>query len=60
MAITRSKSRTRSHKRSIYRSRVKSSPCRKLGRATCRRKSGCKRASGTKRSFCRKSKNRHA
>lgn len=60
MAVTRSMSKSRSHKRSVYRKRVKASPCRKLGRATCRRKSGCKRANGSKRSFCRKSSNRSA
>jgi len=53
MAVTRSKT----NRLKTYRSRVKSSPCRKLGPATCRRKPGCKRANGTKRRFCRKSKN---
>jgi hypothetical protein len=57
MVKTRSMVRS---KRQIYRSRVKKSVCRKLGRATCRRKHGCKRANGTKRSYCRKSKNRNA
>ena len=53
MAVTRSKTR----RLKTYRSRVKSSHCRKLGRATCRRTKGCKRASGKKRAFCRKSRN---
>ena len=56
MAVTRSKTL----KLKTYRARVRSSPCRKLGPATCRRKSGCKRATGTKRSFCRKSNNMRA
>ena len=54
MAVTRS----RTNRVKTYRSRVKNSPCRKLGPATCRRKTGCKRANGTKRAFCRKTKNR--
>jgi len=45
-----------SRKRS-YARRVRKSPCRGKGRATCRRTSGCKYSSGKKRSFCRKSKN---
>jgi hypothetical protein len=57
MATTRGMTKTRSSKRSIYRTRVKNSRCRKLGPATCRRTSGCKRANGTKRKFCRKTKN---
>ena len=57
---TRSATRSRASKRKIYRARVKSSRCRKLGRATCRRTSGCKNATGTKRRFCRKSKNTRA
>ena len=57
MANTRSISKNRSNKRKIYRMRVKNSPCRKLGRATCRRKNGCKVASGTKRTYCRKGMN---
>ena len=56
MAKTRSMTRAR---KAAYRKSLKSSRCRKLGRATCRRTSGCKRANGTKRSFCRKSKNTH-
>jgi len=54
---TRSVAKTRASKRKIYRARVKSSKCRKLGRATCRRTSGCKNANGSKRRFCRKTKN---
>ncbi len=54
MAVTRSKT----NRLKTYRSRVKSSRCRKLGPATCRRTQGCKRANGTKRAFCRKTKNR--
>lgn len=54
MAVTRSKT---SKKRS-YRAHGKSSPCKKLGRATCRRKSGCKQATGRKRAFCRRTRNR--
>lgn len=57
MAVTRSITQKRINKRKIYRQRVKNSPCRKLGRATCRRTSGCKNANGTKRRFCRKNKN---
>ena len=56
MAKTRSATK---HAKKTYRARVKSSNCRGLGRATCRRRPGCKRATGTKRSFCRKSKNAH-
>ncbi len=59
MAQTRSMKKTASQKKKIYRSRVKTSKCRKLGPATCRRKPGCKRANGPKRQYCRKSKNRH-
>jgi hypothetical protein len=56
MAVTRSKTL----KLKTYRKRVAASPCRKLGRATCRRTAGCKRANGTKRKFCRKLKNMRA
>ena len=59
MAVTRSASSARRSRCKIYRSRVKRSHCRGLGRATCRRTSGCKRANGTKRSFYRKNRNRH-
>jgi len=41
-----------------YRRGVKSSHCRGLGRATCRRTAGCRQANGSKRRFCRKSANR--
>lgn len=48
------------NKRSIYRSRVKSSPCRGQTRR-CRNKYGCKKTlSGRRRSYCRKSRNRSA
>ena len=60
MTTTRSMSKNKTHKRKIYRARVKSSPCRKLGKATCRRKYGCKMAIGTKRTYCRKGMNRSA
>lgn len=54
---TRSKTRT---KRRIYRSRVKSSPCRGQTKK-CRIKYGCKKTrSGRRRSYCRKSHNRSA
>jgi hypothetical protein len=59
MATTRSMRKNRTNKRKIYRLRVRKSACRKLGRATCRRKSGCKMANGTKRRYCRKNKNNH-
>jgi hypothetical protein len=49
--------RSQSLRKKTYRSRVKSSVCRKLGRATCRRTSECKQASGPKRTYCRKKKN---
>ena len=54
MAMT---TRSKSARVKTYRSRVKNSKCRKLGRATCRRTAGCKQANGTKRRFCRKGKN---
>ena len=58
MVMTRSKSRTR---KQIYRTRVKSSPCRGKTYDKCRRKYGCKRTRrGTRKSYCRKSRNRHA
>lgn len=60
MASTRSMSKNKSHKRTIYRMRIKNSPCRKLRKATCRRKYGCKMANGTKRRYCRKRMNRSA
>lgn len=60
MATTRSMSKNKTNKRKIYRMRVRKSPCRKLGKATCRRKYGCKIANGTKRTYCRKRINRSA
>jgi hypothetical protein len=54
MAMT---TRSKSSRVKTYRSRVKTSKCRKLGRATCRRTAGCKQANGSKRRFCRKGKN---
>ncbi len=59
MAVkTRSFRQTRKH---IYRSRVKSSPCRNKSFTKCRLRYGCKRTmSGKRKSYCRKSKNRHA
>ncbi len=57
MVQTRGMRRT---KRSIYRSRVKSSHCRGQTRK-CIKRNGCKRtASGRRRSYCRKSRNRRA
>ena len=51
--------RSKTHKKTIYRHRVKNSSCRKIKRsAACKRTAGCKYASGTKRRYCRKSKNR--
>ena len=44
-------------RRHSYVRRLRQSPCRGKGRATCRRVSGCKYSSGKKRSFCRKNKN---
>ena len=55
--------KTRSARRSrkqIYRSRVKSSPCRGQTEK-CRLKYGCKKTrKGRKNSYCRKTTNRHA
>ena len=57
---TRSKARHSRTKRSIYRSRVKSSPC-KGQTQQCREKYGCKKSrSGKRKSYCRKIHNRHA
>lgn len=54
--------KTRSVRRNtkkIYRSRVKSSPCRGQNEK-CRRKYGCKKTrKGKRTSYCRKSTNRH-
>lgn len=50
----------RRSKKAIYRSRVKSSPCRGQTRR-CREKYGCKKTrSGKRKSYCRKRTNRHA
>jgi len=47
----------RSSAKRSYRKRVRSSPCRRKGRTTCRATKRCKYTSGKKRSFCRKVKN---
>jgi len=47
----------RSTAKRSYRRRVRSSKCRTLRGAVCKRTSGCKMAKGKKRSFCRKSRN---
>lgn len=49
----------RRSKKRIYRSRIKSSPCR--GQTNkCKKKNGCKKTRrGRRRSYCRKSTNRH-
>lgn len=57
MVATRSMRKLSASKNRSYARRVRKSPCRGKGRATCRRTSGCKYSSGKKRSFCRKSKN---
>ena len=57
MVATRSMRKLSASKKRTYARRVRKSPCRGKGRATCRRTSGCKYSSGKKRSFCRKSKN---
>ena len=58
MVMTRSKSRTR---KQIYRSRVKSSPCRGKSFTRCRLKNGCKKTnSGRRKSYCRRRTNRSA
>ena len=55
----KSRSMTRSRKQ-IYRSRVKSSPCRGQTEK-CRLKYGCKKTrKGRRKSYCRKRSNRHA
>ena len=60
MVATRSKTRKMRTKKSIYRSRVKHSPCRGQSSNACREKYGCKTAKGRKRTFCRKTRNRRA
>lgn len=58
MVKTRSQNRTR---KQIYRSRVKSSPCRGKNYTKCRQKNGCKRTrAGRRKSYCRRLTNRHA
>ena len=58
MVKTRSQRRTQ---KQIYRSRVKSSPCRGKSFTKCRRKNGCKRTrAGRRKSYCRRVTNRHA
>ena len=59
MVKTRSMRRNASQKKKIYRSRVKSSHCRKLGMSVCSKRINCKMANGTKRRYCRKLKNKH-
>jgi len=61
MAQTRSKTRKMRSKKQVYRSRVKTSPCRGQSSSGCREKYGCKKTkSGTRKSYCRKNKNRSA
>lgn len=57
--LTRSKTRRMSRsKKTIYRSRVKSSHCR--GQSRCRVRNGCKKTrTGRRKSYCRKRTNRH-
>lgn len=55
MAQTRSMTRS---KKQMYRSRVKSSQCRKKSFTKCRRRNGCRvTMSGKRKSYCRKTKN---
>ena len=57
---TRSMARRSRSKRQVYRSRVKSSPCRGQT-AKCRLKYGCKKTrKGRRKSYCRKTSNRIA
>jgi hypothetical protein len=60
MAVTRSRTRMNKTKKQVYRSRVKSSPCR--GQTSkCREKYGCKKTkAGRRKTYCRKTKNRSA
>ena len=61
MAQTRSKTRASRTRKQIYRSRVKTSPCRGQTKDACREKYGCKKTkSGRRRSYCRKRTNRSA
>ena len=57
MVATRSMRKHSASRKRSYARRVRKSPCRGKGRATCRRVSGCKYNKGKKRTFCRKSKN---
>ena len=57
MAYTRSMRKRHASRKRSYARRVRKSPCRGKGRATCRRTSGCKMSNGKKRTFCRKSRN---
>ena len=59
MAHTKYARKTATQTKKIYRSRVKTSHCRKLGRLVCSKKINCKMANGTQRTYCRKLKNRH-
>jgi len=60
MAVTRSMSRALRTRKQIYRSRVKSSPCRGQTRR-CRIRYGCKKTKqGKRKSYCRKNSNRSA
>ena len=57
MVVTRSKTR----KLKVYRSRVKTSPCRNRSKSACRKKYGCKMTKGkSRRHYCRKRMNRSA
>ena len=61
MAVTRSRSTHARTKKHIYRSRVKSSPCRGKKSSRCLEKYGCKNTKkGRRRSYCRKRMNRSA
>lgn len=57
MVKTRTMRKKNASRNNSYARRVRKSPCRSKGPATCRRTSGCKYSSGKKRSFCRKNKN---
>lgn len=57
MVQTRSMRKSFTQKKQIYRSRVKTSRCRKLGMSVCSKRIKCKMANGTKRRYCRKMKN---
>ena len=57
MVQTRSMRKRQASRRKSYDRRLKKSPCRGKGRATCRRTTGCKYTKGKKRTFCRKGRN---